>query len=90
MIDINIISEKYKNLNLIAEKKKNEYLNASPFPNIDLDNFFDNDFLKKVVKNSFRLNGFNVFVGIIEIYGIFSSVFCLKSFYRPRRTNEKI
>ena len=59
MIDINIISEKYKNLNLIAEKKKSEYLSASPFPNIELDNFFDNDFLKKIVKNFPNLEKIN-------------------------------
>ena len=90
-------SVKYKNVVILSRawhynwskfyhyKKNYNYIFA-------LTKIFPN-FLKaliKVVINSFRLNGFNVFVGIIEIYGIFSSVFCLKSFYRPRRTNEKI
>ena len=50
MIDLNILSKHYKDLNFIAEKKKDEYLNANPFPNIVLENFYDNDFLKEIVK----------------------------------------
>lgn len=51
MIDLNILSKNYQDLNFIAEKKKDEYLNANPFPNIVLENFFDNNFLKEIVKS---------------------------------------
>ena len=37
--DNNILSNSYYNLMKIADEKK-EYSNASPFPNIVLDNFF--------------------------------------------------
>ena len=59
MIDLNILSKNYKDLNFIAEKRKDEYLNANPFPNIVLENFFDNDFLKEVVKNFPNLEKIN-------------------------------
>jgi len=51
MIDLNILSKNYQDLNFIAEKKKDEYLNANPFPNIVLENFFDKNFLKEIVKS---------------------------------------
>ena len=59
MIDIKIVSEEYRNFNLIAQKKKSEYLSANPFPNIVLDNFFDKDFLKEVVREFPNLEKIN-------------------------------
>lgn len=49
MSKLNILSKEYNDLNLIAEQKKVDYLSANPFPNIVLDGFFDNKFLKKVL-----------------------------------------
>jgi len=49
MLDKNIVSQKYRDFNLIAEEKKSDYLNSSPFPSIVLDQFFDNNFLNKVL-----------------------------------------
>ena len=59
MFDSNILSKKYSDLNLIAEQKKEEYLNADPFPNIVIDDFFNNDFLKTVVENFPNLEKIN-------------------------------
>tara|TARA_B100001059_G_C17727497_1_gene524313 strand:- start:228 stop:1073 length:846 start_codon:yes stop_codon:yes gene_type:complete len=59
MIGLNILSKNYNDLNFIAEKRKDEYLNANPFPNIVLENFFDNDFLNEVVKNFPNLEKIN-------------------------------
>ena len=59
MIDLNLLSKEYRNLSLIAESKKNQYLNATPFPNIVLENFFTNNFLDEVVKNFPNLEKIN-------------------------------
>ena len=59
MSHLNILSKKNNDLNLIAEKKKFDYLNATPFPNIVLDNFFDDDFLKEVVEKFPNLEKIN-------------------------------
>ena len=59
MIDLNLLSKEYRNLSLIAERKKNQYLNATPFPNIVLENFFTNNFLDEVVKNFPNLEKIN-------------------------------
>ena len=44
-----ILSEEFKNLNSIAENEKNNYLSATPFPNAVFNNFFDKNFLNKVL-----------------------------------------
>ena len=44
MYNSNILSKNYKDLNLIAKQKKSEYLSATPFPNIIMEDFFDIDF----------------------------------------------
>ena len=49
MFDKNIVSQKYRDFNLVAKEKKFDYLNSSPFPSIVLDQFFDNNFLNKVL-----------------------------------------
>ncbi len=59
MVDSNILSKKYSDLNLIAENKREEYLSAGPFPNIVFDDFFDSDFLKTVVENFPNLEKIN-------------------------------
>ena len=59
MIDLDLLSKEYHDLSLIAERKKNQYLNATPFPNIVLENFFTNNFLDKVVKNFPNLEKIN-------------------------------
>ena len=42
-----ILSENFQNLTEIALKEKKNYLNAKPFPNIVLNNFFKDSFLSK-------------------------------------------
>mgnify|MGYP006091836531 CR=1 FL=1 len=59
MLNSNILSKNYQDLNLIAEKKKYEYLNATPFPSLVLSNFFDNDFLDAVLKDFPNLEKIN-------------------------------
>ena len=59
MVDSNILSKKYSDLNLIAENKREEYLSAGPFPNIVFDDFFDSNFLKTVVENFPNLEKIN-------------------------------
>ncbi len=44
-----ILSENFQNLTEIANKEKANYLNAKPFPNIVLNNFFKNSFLSTVL-----------------------------------------
>ena len=39
--------------------------------------------IKKIIINMFKLNKHDVYVSIVEIYGILSSMLCLRSFYRP-------
>ena len=44
-----IISEKYSDLIRLSLNKKDEYINAKPFPFILLDNFFNADYLDKIL-----------------------------------------
>jgi N-acetylglucosaminyl-diphospho-decaprenol L-rhamnosyltransferase len=39
--------------------------------------------IKKIIVNAAKFDKFNVLLSVIEIYGILSSILCLKSFYRP-------
>ena len=50
MDQTHIVSENFQYLEQIAQKEKINYLNAKPFPNIVLNNFFKDDFLSKVLK----------------------------------------
>jgi len=45
-----IISKKFLSINEIAEKEKANYINAKPFPSIEFNNFFNNEFLNKVLE----------------------------------------
>ena len=45
-----IISENYCHLELFASSQKKKYLSADPFPNIELNDFFNQKFLEKVLK----------------------------------------
>ena len=44
-----ILSESFQNLKEIALKEKENYLNAKPFPNIVLKDFFNNSFLTSIL-----------------------------------------
>ena len=44
-----ILSEEFQNLTGFAIKEKENYLTAKPFPNIALNNFFNNDFLNTIL-----------------------------------------
>ena len=44
-----ILSEEFQNLTEFAFKEKKNYLTAKPFPNIALNNFFNNDFLNTIL-----------------------------------------
>jgi Rps23 Pro-64 3,4-dihydroxylase Tpa1-like proline 4-hydroxylase len=44
-----ILSKDFLNLKDVSDKKKESYLNAKPFPNIKLDNVFNDDFLSNVL-----------------------------------------
>ena len=44
-----ILSEEFKNLTEFALKEKKNYLTAKPFPNIALNNFFNNNFLNTIL-----------------------------------------
>ena len=48
----NILSKNFQNLTEIALREKTNYLTAEPFPNIILNNFFNNDFLN-IILNEF-------------------------------------
>jgi N-acetylglucosaminyl-diphospho-decaprenol L-rhamnosyltransferase len=43
--------------------------------------------IKKVLINAVKFNKFYTYLSLIEIYGIMSSILCLKSFYRPKIEN---
>ena len=45
-----IISENYCDLELFTSSQKKKYLSADPFPNIELNDFFNQKFLEKVLK----------------------------------------
>ena len=40
--------------------------------------------LKKFTISLFKFNKFGIYLALIELYGIVSSILCLKSFYRPQ------
>ena len=44
-----ILSPLFADLKKFAEEKKGEYQSGAPFPNIVIDNFFDEDFLTRVL-----------------------------------------
>ena len=44
------ISKDYSNLKNLGELKKKEYLLSEPFPSIIFDNFFNEDYLKEILK----------------------------------------
>jgi Rps23 Pro-64 3,4-dihydroxylase Tpa1-like proline 4-hydroxylase len=44
------ISKNYSNLKNLGELKKKEYLLSEPFPSIIFDNFFNEDYLKEILK----------------------------------------
>ena len=46
---IDILSENFQNLKEISLREKVNYLNAKPFPNIVINNFFKDSFLSKVL-----------------------------------------
>tara|TARA_B100001121_G_C18676017_1_gene616288 strand:+ start:347 stop:1198 length:852 start_codon:yes stop_codon:yes gene_type:complete len=50
MFDNAIVSEKFINSKFYINKLKSEYKRALPFPNIVIDNFFDDLFLEKVLE----------------------------------------
>ena len=45
-----IISRNYQDLETLSRSEKEKYLLAEPFPNIELNNFFDQNFLDKILK----------------------------------------
>ena len=47
----NIISEKYRDLETFSSEKKNLFIKAKPFPFIELDNFFDEDYLNGILES---------------------------------------
>ena len=40
--------------------------------------------IKKIFINLIKFNQFNIYLAFLELYGIMSSILCLKSFYRPK------
>ena len=50
MNQLQILSENFQNLELVAKKEKENYLNAKPFPNIVISNFFKSDFLNSILE----------------------------------------
>jgi len=44
-----LLNDKFINLSNFADKEKNNYTNAVPFPNIVIENFFDEDYLSEVL-----------------------------------------
>ena len=51
MFDQNIVSKKYSDFNSINQEINKNYINANPFPNIVLENFFNESFLNKVLND---------------------------------------
>ena len=54
-----ILSENFQNLTELANKEKQNYLNAKPFPNIAINNFFRNDFLNTILSEFPDLSKFH-------------------------------
>ncbi len=46
-----IIAKKYKDLDEFSIKKRSEYATAKPFPHILLEDFFDNNYLEKILND---------------------------------------
>ena len=46
----NMLSENFKNLELVALKEKANYINGKPFPNVALNNFFEDSFLTEILE----------------------------------------
>ena len=50
MLNNEILSNNFLDLDDIANKERVNYLEARPFPNIVFENFFKNEFLNEVLK----------------------------------------
>ena len=48
---VNIIAEKYKDFKKFYPENKNNFLEAKPFPYIELNNFFNEDYLNQILDN---------------------------------------
>ena len=44
-----IVNNKFTNIDDFAEKEKKNYINAEPFPNIVIEDFFNENFLSKII-----------------------------------------
>lgn len=51
-----IISKKYENLKTFSSEKRNHFLSAKPFPFIEIDNFFDEDYLNEILDSFPKLS----------------------------------
>jgi len=51
MFNQNIVSKKYSDFNLVVQEINKNYIKADPFPNIVLDNFFNQSFLNQVLND---------------------------------------
>ena len=59
-----MLSENFQNLEQVALKEKTKYINAKPFPNITLTNFFEDSFLSKILEefpNLSKLHGSQIY-----------------------------
>ena len=59
-----ILSENFQNLEQVALEEKIKYINAKPFPNITLTNFFEDNFLNKILEefpNLSKLQGSQIY-----------------------------
>ena len=45
----NIVSEKFKDLKNYSSIHKNQFINAKPFPYIEIKNFFDEKYLESIL-----------------------------------------
>ena len=50
MDQTHIVSENFQNLEQVSQEEKANYLSAKPFPNIVLNNFFNDKFLNIILK----------------------------------------
>ena len=61
---IDIIGSKYEDFKTFSSKNKNIFLEAKPFPYIELDNFFNEDYLNQILdsfpKMSENRHDFNI------------------------------
>ena len=59
-----MLSENFQDLEQVALKEKTKYINAKPFPNITLTNFFEDNFLSKILEefpNLSKLHGSQIY-----------------------------